>query len=49
MLNNYAHFLDMDVDAILLQFAEGLQAKRLERQPAPVEKLQYRMRNLFPG
>jgi cytoskeleton protein RodZ len=38
MLNNYAHFLDMDVDAILLQFAEGLQAKRLEQQPAPVEK-----------
>ena len=38
MLNNYAHFLDMDVDAILLQFAEGLQAKRLERQPAPAEK-----------
>ena len=38
MLNNYAKFLDMDVDAILLQFAEGLQAQRLERQPAPVEK-----------
>jgi cytoskeleton protein RodZ len=37
MLNNYAHFLDMDVDAILLQFAEGLQAKRMERQPAPAE------------
>ena len=37
MLNNYAHFLDMDVDAILLQFAEGLQAKRLERQPASAE------------
>ena len=37
MLNNYAHFLDMDVDVILLKFAEGLQAQRLERQPAPVE------------
>jgi cytoskeleton protein RodZ len=37
MLNNYAHFLDMDVDAILLQFAEGLQVKRMERQPAPRE------------
>jgi cytoskeletal protein RodZ len=37
MLNNYAHFLDMDVDAILLQFAEGLQVKRMERQPARVE------------
>jgi cytoskeletal protein RodZ len=38
MLYNYAHFLDMDVDAILSQFAEGLQVQRLERQPAPVEK-----------
>jgi cytoskeleton protein RodZ len=38
MLNNYAHFLDMDLDVILLQFAEGLQAQRLERQPTPVEK-----------
>ena len=38
MLNNYAHFLDMDLDAVLLQFAEGLQAKRLEQQPQPVER-----------
>ena len=38
MLNNYAHFLDMDVDAVLLQFAEGLQTQRLERQPKPVER-----------
>jgi cytoskeletal protein RodZ len=38
MLNNYSHFLDMDVDAILLLFAEGLQARRLERQPALAEK-----------
>jgi cytoskeletal protein RodZ len=38
MLNNYAHFLDMDMDAILLQFAEGLQIQRLERQPQPLEK-----------
>ncbi len=35
MLNNYARFLDMDVDAVLLQFAEGLQIQRLERQPHP--------------
>ncbi len=35
MLNNYAHFLDMDVDSLLLQFAEGLQALRVERQPQP--------------
>jgi cytoskeleton protein RodZ len=33
MLNNYAHFLDLDVDALLLTFAEGLQTQRLERQP----------------
>ena len=38
MLSNYAHFLDMDVDAILLQFAEGLQMQRLERHPEQAEK-----------
>lgn len=37
MLNNYARFLDMDVDAVLLQFADGLQAQLIERQPKPVE------------
>ena len=37
MLNNYAHFLDLQVDAILLRFAEGLQAQRLERQPQYLE------------
>jgi len=35
MLNNYAHFLDLDVDAILLKFAEGLQARHQERRRAP--------------
>jgi cytoskeleton protein RodZ len=40
MLNNYAHFLDMDVDSLLLQFADGLQTRRIERQPKPVEKHQ---------
>lgn len=40
MLNNYAHFLDMQVDAILLRFAEGLQAQFLERQPQRLEKPQ---------
>ena len=38
MLNGYARFLDMDVDAILMQFAEGLQVQRLERQPAQIIK-----------
>jgi cytoskeleton protein RodZ len=33
MLNNYARFLDLDVDSLLLTFAEGLQTQRLERQP----------------
>ncbi|MCJ7583775.1 MAG: DUF4115 domain-containing protein [Anaerolineales bacterium] len=37
MLNNYAHFLDLQLDAILLRFAEGLQAQRLERQPQDLE------------
>jgi cytoskeleton protein RodZ len=32
MLNNYALFLDLDVDALSLSFAEGLQLQRLERQ-----------------
>ncbi len=40
MLNNYAHFLNLDVDALLLTFAEGLQAQRLERQPKPEETSQ---------
>jgi cytoskeletal protein RodZ len=37
MLNNFARFLDLDVDALLLTFAEGLQIQRLERQPKPDE------------
>jgi cytoskeleton protein RodZ len=32
MLSNYAHFLNLDVDAILLTFADGLQKQLLERQ-----------------
>jgi cytoskeleton protein RodZ len=40
MLNNYARFLDMDVEALLLKFAEGLQIQRVERQPQPVEAQQ---------
>jgi cytoskeleton protein RodZ len=33
MLNNYARFLDLDLDTLLLSFAEGLQVQRVERQP----------------
>jgi len=32
ILNNYAHFLDLDVDKLLLQFADSLQIQRVERQ-----------------
>lgn len=34
MLANYAEFLNLDVDSILLYFAEGLQKRRLENQAA---------------
>ena len=34
MLTNYADFLDLDSEALLLQFAEGLQAQRVERNIA---------------
>ena len=40
MLNNYARFLDLNVDALLLTFAEGLQTQRLERQLKSDEKTQ---------
>ncbi|MCK6539336.1 MAG: DUF4115 domain-containing protein, partial [Anaerolineales bacterium] len=33
MLSNYASFLDMDVDAILLRFADALQARHREKNP----------------
>ena len=34
MLSNYATFLDLDVDALLLRFADALQARHRERNPA---------------
>jgi cytoskeletal protein RodZ len=33
MLANYATFLDLNVDAVLLEFADGLQARHRERHP----------------
>jgi cytoskeletal protein RodZ len=33
MLSNYASFLDMDVDVILLRFADALQARHREKNP----------------
>ncbi|PWH14370.1 MAG: hypothetical protein DDG60_08090 [Anaerolineae bacterium] len=34
LLSAYARFLDLDAEALLLRFADGLQARREERQPA---------------
>jgi len=41
MLANYSTFLDLDTDAILLRFADGLQARRHEKySETPREKIQ---------
>jgi cytoskeletal protein RodZ len=48
MLSNYASFLDVDAEAILLRFADALQARRLERQPAPAKSNLPRPRLLLP-
>ncbi len=40
MLNNYVDFLDLDTDALLNRYAEGLQAQRLERQTKEREHLE---------
>ena len=41
MLANYATFLDLESDAILLRFADGLQARRFEKYAeTPREKIQ---------
>jgi cytoskeleton protein RodZ len=45
MLANYAEFLNMDVDSILLEYAEGLQIQRLEKAPA-LEKKNISVREL---
>lgn len=38
MLANYADFLDLDVDTLLLDFAEGLQKQRLEKTKPSSDK-----------
>ena len=38
MLNNYASFLEMDVDRILLLFAEALQKRQRDRQSADLSR-----------
>jgi cytoskeletal protein RodZ len=38
MLANYAEFLNLDGDTLLLRFADGLQLQRLEKQQTPVNR-----------
>ena len=45
MLSNYATFLNLDEEALMLRFAEGLQLRRLERIPnEPPQPLQAKKR-----
>ncbi len=49
MLANYASFLDMDVDAVLLRYADGLQARRREKYAeTPREKIQTQVNVSLP-
>jgi cytoskeletal protein RodZ len=49
MLANYATFLDLDTDAILLRFADGLQARRHEKYAeTPREKIQTEVTTSMP-
>jgi cytoskeleton protein RodZ len=48
MLKNYATFLGMDADALLLQFAEGLQARLAERQGSRLMRLGGRAVDVTP-
>lgn len=50
MLANYAEFLDMDTDAILLRFADALQARRREKYAeTPREKIQTQVSASIPS
>ena len=48
MLANYAEFLNLDVDAILLEYADGLQVKRLEKQEQEASKGKKTAKELSP-
>ncbi|MCC7117502.1 MAG: DUF4115 domain-containing protein [Anaerolineales bacterium] len=49
MLTNYATFLDLDTDALLLQFADALQARRREKYAeTPREKIQTEVKASLP-
>lgn len=43
ILANYAGFLDLDVDAILLRFADGIQARYLENRPLQPKRSKSRL------
>ncbi|MCX7976704.1 MAG: helix-turn-helix domain-containing protein, partial [Bellilinea sp.] len=51
MLRNYAEFLNLDSEAILLQFADGLQRRRLEHlaAPAPARSAPYGSQAKLPN
>jgi len=49
MLSNYASFLDLDVDAVLLRYADALQARRREKYAeTPREKIQTQVNPSMP-
>jgi cytoskeletal protein RodZ len=49
MLSNYASFLDLDVDAVLLRYADALQARRHEKYAeTPREKIQTQVNPSMP-
>ncbi|HEY9121421.1 MAG TPA: RodZ domain-containing protein [Brevefilum sp.] len=48
MLANYAEFLNLDVDAILLEYADGLQVKRLEKQSQEESQNKKTVKELSP-
>ncbi|NWF64572.1 MAG: DUF4115 domain-containing protein [Chloroflexi bacterium] len=49
MLSNYASFLDLDVDAVLLRYADALQARRREKYAdVPREMIQTQVKPSIP-
>lgn len=48
MLSNYATFLDLDVDTILLRFADALQARHREKNPQKTARQASRVANIPP-
>lgn len=49
MLSNYATFLDLDVDAVLLRYADALQARRHEKYAeTPRDQIQTQVKPVMP-